>query len=63
MKAFVNNNLKVVKMVDFILDRIKNMWKKEKMLVTCTSFPRMFSKTLFQVVKTLDYVVKSLNTY
>ena len=34
MKAFVNDNLNIVKRMSYVLERVENLWETEKMLFT-----------------------------
>ena len=45
LKAFADDKIKVLKMFIFVVDRLKTLWEKEKMLVTIIfSFPHTVFK-------------------
>ena len=60
LKAFTDDELKVIQMAKFILDKAENIAVKEKMLVTSnSSFTTMLWKgAFFRFVKSQDCVVK-----
>ena len=56
LAAFADDNLNVIKMANFFLDKMENIVGKEEN----SSFPTMFSKgSFFRVVKSRDRVAKS----
>ena len=48
LKAFADNNIKVIKKWKFVLGWVETLWKKEKMLVVTSIFS--FSHNVFEML-------------